>query len=191
MDSRPIKLHLGCGQRKLHGYINVDIREDVKPELVMDITRIAEAFPGNADVIYACHVLEHFPRKPFQMSQKTFKDVLQNWYKALKPGGILRISVPNIYATCKYIVERGSTGALDEVISFLYGGEKHDYDFHYHGWDFTTLERDLKEIGFTSVKPYDWQKTEHFYVDDYSQAYLPHMDKVNGTLLSLNVEATK
>jgi hypothetical protein len=27
--------------------------------------------------------------------------------------------------------------------------------------------------------------------DDHSQAYLPHMDKENGTLISLNIEAVK
>ncbi|RPJ57790.1 MAG: methyltransferase, partial [Dehalococcoidia bacterium] len=26
---------------------------------------------------------------------------------------------------------------------------------------------------------------------DYSQAYIPHMDKENGILISLNVEATR
>jgi hypothetical protein len=28
-------------------------------------------------------------------------------------------------------------------------------------------------------------------MDDYSQSYLPHMDKENGTLMSLNLEAVK
>jgi len=28
-------------------------------------------------------------------------------------------------------------------------------------------------------------------MDDHSQAYLPHMDKENGILISLNIEATK
>jgi len=46
-------------------------------------------------------------------------------------------------------------------------------------------------MGFCDVRVYDWKSTEHFYVDDYSQAYLPHMDKTNGKLMSLNVEATK
>ena len=56
---------------------------------------------------------------------------------------------------------------------------------------FDTLKRDLLDIGFKSVERYNWKDTEHFYVDDYSQAYLPHMDKANGLLMSLNVEATK
>ena len=36
-----------------------------------------------------------------------------------------------------------------------------------------------------------WEETEHAQFDDHSQAYLPHMDKENGTLMSLNVECIK
>ena len=83
------------------------------------------------------------------------------------------------------------TNDFDTVRPFFYGGQKYDYDFHYHGWSFDTLKKALFDVGFKEVSHYDWQKTEHFYVDDYSQAYLPHMDKVNGKLMSLNVEAVK
>ena len=83
------------------------------------------------------------------------------------------------------------TNDFDSVRAFFYGGQKYDFDFHYHGWSFETLEKELVKLGFRDVKTYDWKSTEHFYVDDYSQAYLPHMDKTNGKLMSLNVEATK
>ena len=73
----------------------------------------------------------------------------------------------------------------------LYGGQKYDFDFHYNCWDFKSLEKDLLDVGFLKVYRYDWKNTEHFFIDDYSQAHLPHMDKVNGTLMSLNIEAVK
>ena len=34
-------------------------------------------------------------------------------------------------------------------------------------------------------------ETNHSHCDDHSQAYLPHMDKNNGILISLNVECAK
>ena len=49
----------------------------------------------------------------------------------------------------------------------------------------------LKSLGFSEVKKYDWRKTSHSQFDDHSQAYLPHMDKENGDLMSLNIEAVK
>jgi len=41
------------------------------------------------------------------------------------------------------------------------------------------------------VRRYDWRQTLHKDHDDHSQAYIPHMDKENGRLISLNVEAEK
>ena len=34
-------------------------------------------------------------------------------------------------------------------------------------------------------------KHQHADVDDFSQAYIPHMDKENGILISLNVKCVK
>jgi len=186
-DKKEIKLNLGCGHRKMHGFINVDVREDLKPDVVANVTKIHEVY-NNVDLIYACHVLEHFPLRPSTFQPVTWKEALTSWYKSLKPGGVLRIAVPDIKRVCEYYL---STDDLDILYAYFYGGQKYDFDFHYHCWSFDTLKRDLLAIGFKEVRRYDWKKTEHFYVDDYSQAYLPHMDKANGTLLSLNVEAIK
>ncbi|GHV06377.1 hypothetical protein AGMMS50229_11080 [Campylobacterota bacterium] len=49
----------------------------------------------------------------------------------------------------------------------------------------------MTEAGFTNIRRYDWRETEHSGIDDYSQAYIPHMDRENGTLVSLNVECEK
>ena len=182
-----MKLNLGCGDRKIYGFTNVDAREEVNPDAIADVAKIHEKF-DEVDLIYACHVLEHFPNKPSSSFRITRKEALSSWYKALKKGGLLRLAVPDFRAICEYYM---STGNLQDVYCLLYGGQKYDFDFHFHCWDFETLQKDLMECGFTKVVPYEWNKTEHFYVDDYSQAYLPHMDKTKGKLMSLNVEAIK
>ena len=41
------------------------------------------------------------------------------------------------------------------------------------------------------MRTYDWEKTIHKDYDDYSQAYIPHMQKDTGLMMSLNVEAIK
>jgi len=46
-------------------------------------------------------------------------------------------------------------------------------------------------VGFRHIRRYDWRATDHAWLDDFSQAYLPHLDKERGTLVSLNVEAIK
>lgn len=182
-----MKLHLGCGNKKIHGWINVDARPECQPDIVGDITKISQTH-SNVDLIYACHVLEHFPTKPSTQFPVTWKEVLKDWFTALKPGGILRLSVPSFKAACEYYMEVGS---LDKLYGLLYGGQKNDFDFHFHAWDYNSLERELRNVGFKEIGYYDWTKTEHSYIDDYSQAYIPHMDKVKGRLMSLNMEAKK
>ena len=182
-----IKLNLGCGDRKIHGFVNVDARNDTNPDVVCDVTLINDRFK-NVDLIYASNVLEHFPSKSFEYQKRTWQDVLTNWHATLKEGGVLRLSVPDIKAACEYYL---LTNDFESVKAFFYGGQKSDFDFHYHGWSEETLTKALIETGFKTVERYDWSDTEHFYIDDYSQAYLPHMDKTNGKLMSLNIQATK
>ena len=63
--------------------------------------------------------------------------------------------------------------------------------YHKTTYDFDSLKLVLNKCGFTNIDYYDWGQTEHSNFDDHSQAYIPHMNKTNGTLISLNVEATK
>ena len=186
-DKKNIKLNIGSGDKKMYGFVNVDLREETDPDVICDVTKIHEKF-SNVDLIYACHVLEHFPKKASTHFENSWSVALKSWFTALKPGGVLRIAIPDFRAVCEqYLID----GNLENIHCLLYGGQKYDFDFHFHCWDFEEIEKDLQEIGFKTVRRYDWRKTEHSHVDDYSQAYLPHMDKTNGKLMSLNVEAIK
>jgi gamma-glutamylcyclotransferase (GGCT)/AIG2-like uncharacterized protein YtfP len=63
--------------------------------------------------------------------------------------------------------------------------------YHKTVYDFDSLKEVLETAGFSDVHCYNWRTTEHSHIDDHSQAYLPHMDKKNGTPISLNVECKK
>jgi hypothetical protein len=109
----------------------------------------------------------------------------------LKPGGKLRTSVPNFTTLCEkycYISD------VHLVIGALSGGQDYLYNIHYNHYnvfDFALLRGNLENTGFVSVRECDWRSVEHADVDDYSQAYVPHMDKTSGVLVSLNVERGK
>lgn len=176
-----MKLHLGCFNKKIHGFTNVDIREDVNPDVVDDIFKLEKFQKNSVDLIYACHVLEHLKRKELLPA-------LTRWYDVLKPNGIVRIAVPDMEAVfAHYFYHR----KLSDLYSALGGSQRHDYDYHYSHFDFLTLHQWLMMAGFHDVKRYNRWETEHAYVDDYSAAYVPHLDFINGKLMSLNVEATK
>jgi len=180
-DNKPLKLHLGCYDRKIGGFINVDIRPEVNPDLVDNVFKLEKIENNSVDLIYVCHVLEHG-------NYEESENALKRWYEILKPGGILRVAVPDMEACFAHYFYHKN---LEFLNSALWGSQKHPYDMHKNGWDFNKLKKDLTSVGFRDINRYDWRTTEHFYVDDYSQAYYPHMDKESGKLLSLNVEATK
>ncbi|MFQ5873453.1 MAG: methyltransferase domain-containing protein [Dehalococcoidia bacterium] len=177
-----IKINLGCGDRPLEGFINVDARD--LPGIEFPNTRAEDlsCFEDSyADYIYACHILEHVPRK------LTFATLCE-WNRVLKPGGMLRVAVPDWDATVQYYNE---TGDLENLLNWIYGGRQHPDDYHNRIFNFPGLRTLLVEAGFKRIHKYDWRETEHANYDDFSKAYIPHMDFENGRLISLNVECIK
>ena len=71
------------------------------------------------------------------------------------------------------------------------GGQRTIYDYHNMVFNKENLSRALISAGFSEIREWNWRETSHAHIDDYSQAYLPHMDKENGVLMSLNLEAIK
>ena len=191
MNSKKINLHLGCGNVRIPEFINIDVIKTEAVDLVEDIRYLKSFKESTVDCIYACHVLEHFSRKEYNA-------ILEKWFKLLKMGGILRISVPDLEAWFDYYKKNND---IDIVIGALYGGQKDEFDYHKMGWTKKTLTRDLKKAGFSKIQEYDWRKTTHSQFKDWSRDYAPYHDAegkelpdevwFNGTFVSLNLEAIK
>ena len=174
------KLHIGPGNTYLPDWINIDIFSNVKADMyssALSLPYERESF----DIIYASHVLEHFS-KYFTLS------ALSHWRNLLKVGGILRIAVPNFESVYQYY---SKTKDLKILLGLLYGGQDNILNYHYIIFNKETLTEALNKVGFANIYDWDWKTTEHSQFDDYSQAYLPHMDKEYGLHMSLNLEAVK
>jgi SAM-dependent methyltransferase len=176
-----MKLHLGCGKTFIPGYYHIDVIEFPHVNMIHSVESLPMIQDESCDVVYACHILEHFHKKQIL-------PVLKEWLRVLKRGGTLRISVPDVEALLTVYKQ---THDLNLIIGPLFGRGNYLYNIHYTAFDFQTLSAVLLEAGATGIVRYDWRTTEHAAIDDYSQAYMPHMDKENGTLISLNVEAFK
>jgi len=96
--------------------------------------------------------------------------------------------VPDFAALCEVYTR---TRDLGLVIGPIFGRQDYLYNIHYNLFDFDSLKGELQRAGFSGVRRYDWRETEHANIDDYSQAYIPHMDKERGVLISLNVECLR
>ncbi|MCL5030011.1 MAG: glycosyltransferase [Bacteroidetes bacterium] len=145
------KLHLGCGDVKLENFINVDIDPYLNEvDIVDDIKELRNFDKNSVGLIYACHVLEHFPNDEI-------KSILSRWFEVLDYNAELRISVPDIDRIVsiynrnkKHFLKPGNT----PWIGLLYGGQTDIYDYHKTGFNFTYLKTMLEEVGFIDVKEY-------------------------------------
>lgn len=183
-EKKPVQLHLGCGKRNIPGFINVDLAKFPHIHYRSRIDKLPMFKNESVDLIYSCHAFEYFDR--FEAV-----NVLREWRRVLKRGGVLRLAVPDFEGLVKVYKKYGE---LKRVIGPLYGrwpipGTK-KIVYHRTVYDFSDLKKILTENGFKHVRRYDVFKTIHRDYDDYSQAYVPHMDR-KGILVSLNVEAIK
>ncbi len=181
------KIHLGCGIRYFPGFVHVDLSDYPHIDHHHAIDKLPMFSDDSADLIYSSHALEYFDRTEVCA-------VLAEWRRVLKRGGHLRVGVPDFEALIKVYQNHGG---LDRIIGPLYGRMEITTPdgpmmlYHKTVYDFASLKTVLEECGFGEVRRYDWRKTEHADQDDFTQAYVPHMDKEAGLLISLNVEATK
>lgn len=176
------RLHLGCGNIHIPGWCNVDVLKTGATDLVLDIASLPGIQKDSVRAIYACHVLEHF-------STAAVPTVLRRWFEVLAPGGMLRISVPDLDEITRIYQENLGhfhTPGNQPWIALIYGGQKDQYDFHRTGFNFTWTKVLLEASGFRSVARYPF--SPHFAGDvmDNSLAREPF-----GEYISLNVAAVK
>lgn len=133
-----MKLNLGCGLDKRPDYLNVDLRPDVHPDRIADVSDLRWLPDGAAEEILARDVLEHVPRAQVPA-------VLREWRRVLAPGGVLHLQLPNLrYLARRYL----ASGNVAEFVLWIYGGQDYRENFHQSGFDARSLARALDKAGF-------------------------------------------
>ncbi|MEP6664734.1 MAG: methyltransferase domain-containing protein, partial [Verrucomicrobiota bacterium] len=85
----PVKINLGSGPQYLPGFLNIEGMFAWKKDLWIDVRQGLPFKNGSVDVIYSCHVFEHF-------DLDTLRRIMRECYRVLKPGGHIRIVTPSL-----------------------------------------------------------------------------------------------
>lgn len=130
------RLNLGCGDVQLDGYENLDAKTG-------DCIFPLAVEPGTVDEVRASHVLEHFPFEHVG-------SVLTDWAKALRPGGTMKIAVPDFEAIAKSYLE----GAEMPIQGLVMGGHSDPYDHHQAIFDREVLAEVMRAVGLVDIRPW-------------------------------------
>lgn len=162
----PTRLHIGCGPRRLAGWVNADLVSH-KPGVVTDIELTDLPYvDGSVDEILAEHVLEHL----------SFAEEALAWpemARVLRRGGRLTLEVPDFEWVCAvflagvddwrefYVVGHadhyaGCGTALNQrwgiVQTMFFGNQNGDGQFHRSAYTEGKLRALARRTGFSAIK---------------------------------------
>ncbi len=150
-----LRLHLGCGERQIPGWVNVDLA-GARADLVWDLRRPLPMPPGSVAAIFHEHFLEH-------LELPDAVDSLRQCHGLLAPGGVLRIGVPDFRQHVRSYLE--ADGFLEEIRPGrpvpLFALNELVYSYgHRSLWDADAFRLVLSEIGFEQVQVMDFGESE-------------------------------
>lgn len=173
-------VHLGCGEINHPNFINVDLLPFKHVHFLHKVESLNMFKDNELDLIYISHCLEH-------ISHTQIEFVLSEYYRKLKLGGVLRISVPDFEVILQAYDENAED--LEKLMVVLYGGQDYDFNYHYAIFDKFYLKSLLKRVGFSQVQEWKHEHVWHKNIDDWSNKSI----SLNGKdyFISLNIEAIK
>jgi len=157
--ARPLKLNLGCGDVFFEGWVNVDLENRNKANLLWDLI---EPFPlpdECCSLIYSEHVIEHFT---VEDGLKIFRES----FRLLAPGGVLRVAMPSLeHCVESYVKDswRPNFARWEELRGVKTRCEALNVGMRWWGhlwlYDREELQRRLREAEFTQVRDAEWGKS--------------------------------
>ena len=133
----PDWIHIDIDPTPLYDHAN---KTYVPVDVVCDARKIN--LPDNfADIVYNSECLEHFPWKEYQA-------VLAEWCRIVKPGGMIRIEVPDFLLACNQILQMDSLDGDRRMQQIFFAEQLNPFDFHFVGLTHRMLEDDFQRMGF-------------------------------------------
>lgn len=133
-----IKLNIGAGSTVIDGFTAIDRKFGTE----------AYPLPYNDEVvdeIRCSHLLEH-------LTFKEASEAMDEWARVLKPGGRIRISVPD--------VDKCIAAEDGKRLFYLMGGQMNENDIHRSAYDRARLEGLMRQAGIADVKEWVSHNTD-------------------------------
>lgn len=146
LENQAMYLHLGCGSVNHPKFINIDGIPAPHIHYIRAVDDLSIFKENSIDLIYCSHCLEHF-------SYAQVPKVLAEWFRVLKPGGILRLSVPNF--DLLLAIYTSNNNDINSIQAILMGGQEYKFNFHLAVFNHSNLEILLKDTGFKQIQ--EWQ----------------------------------
>src|SRR5882672_4629097 len=153
---RHVLVNVACGPQILDGFVNVELLGP-PPRVRWDCRTSVPVADGSAAGIRVEHFFEHIePRQHVPA-------FLQDCRRALEPGGVLRVIVPDAERYLRAYCEPGLDGLRAMAVPIPFPDDlptrmdvvNHVFhSWHEHRWayDFETLSHRLRAAGFTVIE---------------------------------------
>ena len=147
-----MKLHLGCGEKYLDGYVNIDfpqsshtVQRTSKADTYADILCLSYQ-KKSIEEIRLHHVFEHFPR-PIAAA------LVAAWNSWLVDLGRLRIEVPDFERTARIVLSKFTRKKSKRTaLRHLFGSHEAPWAVHYEGYTLDLMHELLDVFGFRIEK---------------------------------------
>lgn len=131
-----MRLDIGAGDKREPGWISVDVatreKDTPKPDVVADITKRLPFEDNSVDEIRSIHAIEHIHRG-------LVPDVLKEWVRILKPGGLMAIECPDLIKAIYFVMTKPHVPRYG--LWAMFGNPTYnDQDLMGHRWCYTTAE---------------------------------------------------
>lgn len=148
-----MKLHIGCGDRRRDGYVNIDVRETKATDMVAEAWDLSRFADGAVAEVYSRHMLEH-------LHPGDARRTVLEWHRVLGADGVAHLIVPDLIFHCRQLLGEVKSGFQDQrqhaFASFYgwrsagFGGER--FDVHLWGYDEQAITELLHGCGFGRVE---------------------------------------
>ncbi|HEX2164477.1 MAG TPA: hypothetical protein VHM02_11050 [Thermoanaerobaculia bacterium] len=150
-DGRPLRLHVGAGRERLEGWVNLDLLDLPGVDVVADVTQGLD-FTG-VEAVYAEHFLEH-------LRADQGIDFLAECHRCMAPGGLLRLSTPNLDWVWLTHYHPDAPAEVKEREALLTNRAFHGWG-HRFLWNRELLAAALDACGFERLAWCAWGESEH------------------------------